>query len=91
VAIYAAALAVCLLVAFRRPAPVIVPIVVMAIALTWSIATMREVPESGAYTHMFDAWEMKSITVEEAREATGLLIVSGWMLVVAVAQRRRGK
>ena len=52
---------------------------------------MREVPGSETYTHMFDAWEMKSIAVEEAREASGLLIVGAWMLVVVVAQRRRGK
>ena len=30
---------------------------------------------------MFDAWEMKSPSVEEAREASGLLIVAAWMIV----------
>ena len=43
------------------------------------------------YSHMFDAWEMKSVSVEEAREATGLLIVAAWMAVLLVRQRRGGK
>ena len=48
-------------------------------------------PAAGAYSHMFDAWEMKSVPVEEAREATGLLIVAAWMavLVVGAASRRQ--
>jgi hypothetical protein len=39
---------------------------------------------------MFDAWEMQSVNVEQAREATGLLIVAGWMAVLAVRAKRRG-
>lgn len=87
-AIYGAALAVCLAVACRRRVPTAVPLLVMIIALAWSVATMEDVPATEAYTHMFDAWEMKSLSVEEAREATGLLIVSVWMIVIAVAERR---
>jgi len=37
---------------------------------------------------MFDAWEMKSPSVEEAREASGLLIVAAWMMVLFVRARR---
>jgi hypothetical protein len=37
---------------------------------------------------MFDAWEMKSPSVEEAREASGLLIVAVWMIVLLVRARR---
>ncbi len=33
---------------------------------------------------MFDAWEMKDTSIEEAREATGLLIVFVWMAVVGL-------
>ena len=29
--------------------------------------------------------EMKTLAVEEAREAIGLLIVAGWMVVLAIA------
>jgi hypothetical protein len=57
------------------------------IATAWSVAIAAHV-DSGNYRHMFDAWEMKTPTVEEAREATGLLIVTGWMLVVAATSRR---
>ena len=38
---------------------------------------------------MFDAWEMKSVAVEEAREASGLTIVAVWMTVLAVRAARR--
>jgi hypothetical protein len=33
---------------------------------------------------MFDAWEMKNTPIEEAREASGLFIVTMWMAVVAI-------
>jgi len=87
-AIYGAALGVCVAVAMRRPLAIAVPLLVMAVALVWGVITMGDVPTAGTYTHMFDAWEMKSISVEEAREASGLLIVAAWMLVIVVAQRR---
>jgi hypothetical protein len=32
---------------------------------------------------MFDEWEMKPPTIEDAGEARGLLIVAVWMTVVA--------
>lgn len=87
VAIYGAALAICLVVAFRGRIPAAAPLLVMVVAVVWSLATMGGGPAANAYSHMFDAWEMKSMPVEEAREAAGLLIVSAWMLVVVVAQR----
>ena len=87
-AIYGAALAICLMVATRGRVAIAAPLVVMAVALVWGVVTMGDVPTAATYTHMFDAWEMKSISVEEAREASGLLIVAGWMLVLVVAQRR---
>ena len=91
VAIYGAALAVCLVVALRGRVPIAAPLLVMAIAVAWGVITMADVPSAESYTHMFDAWEMKSISIEQAREASGLLIVAAWMLVIAVAQRRGGK
>ena len=86
-AIYGAALAVCLVVALRGRIVAGVPVLVAVIALFWSVATIAGGPSVTAYSHMFDAWEMKSISVEEAREATGLLIVAVWMLVVVVGER----
>ena len=40
------------------------------------------------YAHMFDAWEMKSLPIEEAREASGLFIVLAWMAVPCALPRR---
>ena len=86
-AIYGAALTVCLVVALRGRIVAGVPVLVAAMALLWSLATIAGGPAVTAYSHMFDAWEMKSMSVEEAREGTGLLIVAGWMVVVVVGQR----
>jgi hypothetical protein len=40
---------------------------------------------------MFDAWEMKSLAVEEAREASGLVIVAAWMAVLLIRAGRRAR
>jgi hypothetical protein len=88
VAIYGAAFAASLVVGLRRRVHPAAPLLVSAIAIVWSLGTMRTGPSADSYGHMFDAWQMKSSTVEEAREATGLLIVAAWMLVVVVAQGR---
>lgn len=89
-AIYGAALAVCLAVALRARVPAAAPLLIAVVALAWAIATIDGGRTTG-YLHMFDAWEMKSPNVEEAREATGLLIVGVWMLVIAVARYGAGK
>jgi hypothetical protein len=60
--------------------------------MAWAVAIGVRVG-GGSYLHMFDAWEMKTPVIEAAREATGLVMVTGWMLVVAVTShrlRRRG-
>ena len=86
-AIYGAACAVCFMVARTGriwwPAPVLIALV----AFAWGLTSMAWGPAVNAYSHMFDTWQMKTPSVEEAREASGLLIVGVWMLVVAVAQR----
>jgi len=86
-AIYGAAFVVCMVVARRGRIHVAAPAVIMVIAVAWSVALMAGGPDAGAFSHMFDTWEMKAASVEEAREETGLLIVGAWMLVVAVKQR----
>jgi len=85
VAVYGAALTVSTLAAVRGRVPVVLPAAVGALALAWGLflgesagATLR------TYQHMFDAWEMKSTSIEEAREATGLLIVFFWMAIVGL-------
>ena len=90
-AIYGAALVVCLVLGVRGRIPIAVPAIVAAIALAWGIDIMFGNPVVTAYAHMFDAWEMKSAPIEEAREATGLFIAGGWMLAAAIRQWRRGR
>lgn len=89
-AIYGAAFAICLAVALRGRVPAAVPLLVAVVALAWAVATIDGGRTSG-YAQMFDAWEMKSANVELAREATGLLIVGVWMLVIAAARHGAGK
>ena len=87
-AIYGAACLVTLMVAIRGRAPIAAPVAVGLIALAWCVywaSTSRA--DLGTYGHMFDAWEMKNEPIEEAREASGLLIVSAWMAVVALRTR----
>jgi transmembrane protein TMEM220 len=67
------------------------PIVVFVLALGWSIEIMTGVRTLNVYAHMFDAWEMKSAPIEEAREASGLVIVAVWMVVLAGASQAKGK
>jgi hypothetical protein len=87
-AIYGAGCLVTLMAAIRGSAPLAASATVGLIALAWCVywagtshADLR------TYGHMFDAWEMKNEPIEEAREASGLLIVSVWMAVVALRAR----
>ena len=91
-AVYGAALTVSILAAVRGRVPVALPATVGGIALAWGLllvghssATFR------IYQHMFDAWEMKNTSIEEAREASGLLLVSLWMLIVCLGARSSAK
>ena len=91
-AIYGAACVVTLLVAIRGHAPLAASVAVGFIALAWCVywaSTSRAA--LGTYGHMFDAWEMKNEPIEEAREASGLLIVSVWMAVVALQTRVKAR
>ena len=90
-AIYAAAFGVSAVIVSGRPLPMAAPGLVGLMALAWGVATIAAGPPGTSYSHMFDAWKMTSASVEEAREATGVLIVGGWMAVIAMAQRRGGK
>jgi hypothetical protein len=87
VAIYTAAMALSLQAARRRRVPPAVPLALAAVALGWAFGIAIG---SGAldYRHMFEAWEMKSVAVEEAREVVGLLIVAAWMVVLGIRAMR---
>jgi hypothetical protein len=90
VAVYAASSAVSIVAAAGRRVPPAVSGALSLIALTWAAAILAGGPAAVDYLHMFDAWEMKSIAVEEAREASGLLIAGGWLAVLMAAPALRG-
>ena len=85
-AMYGVAFAICLAIGLRARLPAMAPLLAAVVALAWAIAIIDGGRTTG-YSHMFDSWEMQSANVELAREATGLLIVGVWMIVIAVAQR----
>ena len=86
-AIYGAACVISIATATGRR--VLLPTLVVAtISLAWALLWASSDPNVNAYSHMFDAWEMKSASIEEAREASGLLIVTIWMAVIAARQWR---
>jgi hypothetical protein len=87
-AIYGAACVVSVTAMLQRRVHPAVPLITGAVALAWSVSIIFGGPGGANYLHMFDVWEMQSVNVEQAREATGLLIVAGWMVVLAT--RRRG-
>jgi len=88
IAIYTAACVVSLVMYIKRWVVPVVPLAVLVIASVWAMAIAFGGPAASEYEHMFDAWEMKSPSVEEAREASGLLIVAVWMIVLLVRARR---
>ena len=64
-------------------------IVLAAAALAWAVVIGLGGPSGEEYRQMFQAWEMRSPGIEEAREATGLVIVAAWMLALVIRNRRR--
>jgi len=84
VAIYGVACAASIVAVVTGTVPLVAPALIGAVALVWGLALATRVPSFDVYTHMFDEWEMKNETVEEARETCGLLIVAVWMAAVAL-------
>jgi len=68
----------------RRSAPVVPVVIVGLIALGWGLDVGRGAYGKVAFSDMFQSWEMKSPTIEEARETSGLLIIAFWMAVLAI-------
>ena len=87
-AIYLAAAGVAILAAMRRRIPPLLPLAVGGIALVWAAMVLAGV-EFGMFGRMFDAWEMASPSIEQAREVSGLAIVAAWMFITAALGRRR--
>jgi hypothetical protein len=72
----------------RRRLPPYLPAALALLSLAWALSIVLIGPGLSEYGHMFDAWEMKSVPIEEAREASGLLLVALWMGVLYFRLRR---
>ena len=90
-AIYAAACGASAAHAVSGAVPLAVVAPVGAIALAWGGVLVSNGPTLDVFRYMFDAWEMKSAPIEEAREASGLFIVALWMGVLAINEWRSRK
>jgi transmembrane protein TMEM220 len=87
-AIYGAA-AVLSLAALRRGGiPWIPTAVVGGIALAWMLSILPRVIGRVSLAELFGRFEMKTITIEEARECVGLGLVTAWMAVLAAVSLR---
>jgi hypothetical protein len=87
VAIYALAAAACLL-ELRGRGGWPFPTVVGAVAVVWAAVISLRVLGRVPFIEMFGAFEMKNVGIEESREMYGLLIIAGWMVVLAVRAAR---
>lgn len=87
-AIYGAACAISVVSAVRGVPSLVPSMVIGSAALAWGvlwIATGQSAPSD--VLHMFDAWEMRSMPVEEAREAGGLMIIMVSMTINVLRAR----
>jgi hypothetical protein len=83
-AIYLAAAAACILFVGGRLSWFIAGGIAL-IALVWAGALVPDVWGRVSPLQMFETWKMTDPVIEEAREMCGLLIVAGWMVVLAIA------
>ena len=88
---YGAACAVSTIVAVRGTAPLAAAAAVGAVTLAWGVTLALGVGSLDVYTSMFDTWEMKSVPIEEAREASGLLLIAAWMTLLSLRTWMTGK
>jgi hypothetical protein len=82
-AIYGAATAACAL-DWRGRLPRWLAPTVGLVALAWTLTLIPKVVGRVELGGLFREVAMASLAIEEAREALGLLIVAGWMLVLVV-------
>ncbi len=79
--VYGLAAAACL-VALKRPLHWQLPGALLLYAAIWAATIAPRVGGRVRFGELFEAWEMKDLRVEEAREFGGLLIVAAWMLTL---------
>jgi len=83
--IYGLGAGTCVLAAFRRLYWAL-PAAVALIALVWGIVLASGV-EGVSWSDLTASLSMKTLKVEEAREAGGLFILTAWMSVLVIAAR----
>lgn len=88
IAIYGLAAAVCVGYAFRKPIAIPAGAALLT-SLIWAGYIYSQTRGQLHPEQMFNDFHMTQPYVEEAREIGGLLIVSAWMAVLLVAERRR--
>ena len=81
-AIYGAAAVACLLSLIGR-LPWWFAVITGVVALAWAVTIAPRVIGQVPFMDMFAEFEMKDIGVEESREMYGLLMVGGWMALIA--------
>jgi hypothetical protein len=62
----------------------LVCVLVGIVALVWALTIAPHVVGKVRFMDMFAAWKAMTPESEEAREMGGLLIVSGWMIVIGI-------
>jgi hypothetical protein len=62
------------------------PAAVAVIALVWALIWAPQAFPNVRFGEMFEAWEMKSVRVEEGREMYGLLIIFVVMTILAITR-----
>ena len=88
IAMYGAAVLVCVLGAVRK-AHYLVPALVGLISLMWAVMLAPDVIGKVSFSELFASTQMKSAVVELGRETGGLLIVFLWMAILTVVLYRR--
>lgn len=67
----------------------LVPAAIATLAFVWAATIAPGVLGEVPFLDMFGAFEMRDIGIEESREMYGLLLVAGWLALLAVRARRR--
>ncbi len=89
--VYGAAAAACIL-AHKQPAHWLLSGALLLATALWAATIAPRVLGRVRFGELFEAWEMKDLRVEEAREFGGLLIAAAWMAALflrALLTRRK--
>lgn len=88
-AVYGLAAAACVAAGLRRGHRALPALVALG-AVAWAATLAPRVVGRVEFLSMFGAFEMESVAIEEAREMYGLLLVAGWMVVLALRRTSPG-